>query len=370
MKIGILTLPLHTNYGGILQAYAMQKFFQKRGHEVEIIDSRKRLNALEKTSDFIRKVVYRYVYGRKSVLIFGNKDKEAEEKHISKNTDKFISTYLRRSKFHLGDMPKNQYNAVIVGSDQIWRPKYYRNILDAYLAFTKDWNTKRISYAPSFGTDVWEYNEKQTSSCRNLLKRFDAISVRESSGLKLVKEKFGMDATHVLDPTMLLEKEDYIHLFEEAAIEKRQGELMVYVLDDTNDKRSLAESISQHFGFKIFATGSRYEDINASILERIHPPLEEWLRGFYDASFVITDSFHACVFSILFNKPFIVYGNKNRGVARFKSLLQMFNLEQQYVESPSDILSFEKYADIDWSNVNSILKRQRDFSDKFLNNLL
>ena len=110
---------------------------------------------------------------------------------------------------------------------------------------------------------------------------------------------------------------------------------------------------------------SKYDDPSAPIEERIQQPVEKWLLAFYDAEFVITDSFHACVFSIIFNKPFIVYGNKERGFARFESLLKLFGLEERLVCSPNEIDKVLK-TPIDRERVNSIHKQMKEKSLSFL----
>ena len=118
-----------------------------------------------------------------------------------------------------------------------------------------------------------------------------------------------------------------------------------------------------------FYVNSRYEEFGAPLEERIQQPVEKWLRAFYDAEFVITDSFHACVFSIIFNKPFIVYGNKERGYARFDSLLKIFGLEERIATSLNDIDKIINKP-IDWNNVNSIHTEWKENSISFLINNL
>lgn len=107
---------------------------------------------------------------------------------------------------------------------------------------------------------------------------------------------------------------------------------MTYILDDSRKKQGIIDKIAQEKGLLPFRVGSKIEDIHTNIEDRIQPPLEEWIRGFYDANFIVTDSFHACVFSILFKKPFVVIGNEKRGVSRFKSLLKLFGLEDRLID--------------------------------------
>lgn len=363
MKIGILTLPLHTNYGGILQAYALQTVLERMGHEVEVIDTP---NIKSSPSLWtIGKRIIKKLLGRK-VSLFLEKKYNKEFPIISQYTQLFVDKYIHRKVVNTPEeLQEDDFDAIVVGSDQIWRPKYYGKIENAYLKFAKDWNIKRIAYAASFGTDEWEYTPHQTARCGELLRMFDAVSVREASGVGLCKEYFGVEAKHVLDPTMLLNKEDYIKLIETAGTPKSKGTLLNYILDDTPEKRALIEQIAKDKGLVPFRVNSRVEDHNAPLEERIQPPVEQWLRGFYDAEFVVTDSFHACVFSILFNKPFVVVGNKERGMARFISLLKMFGLENRL------ICSVDEYNHIGDMMFNlTLLQEKKELSYNFLLKLL
>lgn len=118
-----------------------------------------------------------------------------------------------------------------------------------------------------------------------------------------------------------------------------------------------------------FYVNSKCDDKLCELKERIQPPVEMWLRGFYDAKFVFTDSFHACAFSINFNKPFLVYGNKERGMSRFVSLLSEFDLDNQLIDSYDEAIG-RITKDINWQKVNAILEKNRIESVAFLNKTL
>lgn len=370
MKIGILTLPLHINYGGILQAYALQTVLERMGHEVNIIEK-------EKQPLSIHKYKMPFTYGKRiakniigeKVPIFYEQKYNREQPIIRQYTDQFIEKYIHVKKYkNFSDIKKSEYDAIVVGSDQVWRPKYFgiNQIEQAYLKFTENWNIKRIAYAPSFGTDEWEYTTQQTLICGELIKKFDAVSVRENSGVDLCKKYFGVEAQHVLDPTMLLNKEDYIKLFEANNTPKSQGNLLCYFLDETDEKKALIKRIAKEKGLIPFNVKSKSDDINTPISDRVQPPLEQWLRGFYDAKFVVTDSFHACVFSIIFNKPFIVYGNIKRGLSRFESLLNIFELSGTLLTNFSEYKNIKEY---EWINTNKILNIQKVSAQEFISNL-
>lgn len=365
MRIAILTLPLHTNYGGILQAYALQTVLERMGHEVCLVEKRRKPITLPlwKTPLVYGKRILKNVSGH-SFPIFYEQKVNREEPVVRQNTDKFICRYIkRRIVGDFSEIKESDYDAFVVGSDQIWRPMYFNDRIErAYLDFTEGWNIRRIAYAASFGTDEWEYPPGQTKRCRDLLKQFDAVSVREASGAVLCRERFGVNASHVLDPTMLLEKEDYIRLFENAHMLKSNGTLLNYILDETPEKKALTDRIAKEQGLVPFRVNAK-GNISLPIESRIAPPVEQWLRGFYDAEFVVTDSFHACVFSILFNKPFLVVGNQKRGLSRFISLLGTFGLEDRLI---TDISFIPNSKSIGNNSVCMCLDRQRENSMDFL----
>lgn len=368
MRIGILSLPLHENYGGILQAYALQKVLENMGHDTIVFDKARTI----KLSNFTK--CYHYaVRLAKNILLKSNLTIRYDKEHnypievIRQYTYPFLCDSMKRLELagRYSSLRKNSVDAIVVGSDQVWRPMYFYPIKDAYLDFAKDWDIKRISYAASFGSEEWEYTPEQTAECGDLLRRFDAVSVRESSAVSLCKEYFNVDAQHVLDPTMLLDAAHYITLFQQAKTPVSEGDLMCYILDSSEEKEALVQSVASTYSLTPFSVNSKYEVPEAPLEEKIQPPVEKWLRGFYDAKFVITDSFHACVFSILFKKPFIVYGNKHRGMARFQSLLAMFGLEDRLVTTPEEASTVVSRP-IDWDTVYTCLDEWRQKSRDFL----
>lgn len=338
MKIGILTLPLHVNYGGILQAYALQTILERMGHDVVVITKSPYLSLpiWKRPFSYFKRAIKKYIQG-KETLIFVEQCHNRDYPIVSQYIQPFINKYIHYVEVNnLFTLQENDFDAIIVGSDQIWRPIYFQPIEHAFLSFARSWHIKRIAYAASFGVDKWEYTNKQTLHCAELIKLFDAVSLREVSGVELCRKYLGVKSCHVLDPTMLLDVKDYIQLIEKSNISKSEGTLLNYILDDNMEKDNIVKKISKEKNLVPFKINSKVEDKNAPLDERIQPPLEQWIRGFYDAKLVVTDSFHACVFSILFNKPFIVIANEVRGLARIQSLLKMFELEDRLIFSLRD----------------------------------
>lgn len=365
-NIAILTLPLNSNYGGILQAYALQQVLTEMGHSVIHLE----LLVNEGYSwwkipfVFLKRVYRKYVLKDKWIII-----RENYRDTICRNTKIFVSKYISRrfvTKEQLNTNLAEEYDVLLVGSDQVWRPKYIENFLhDAFLSFAKDAEVKRISYAASFGTSICEFSSEDLMVCSELLSSFAAVSVRELSGVELCRKFFGVNAVQMLDPTMLLKKEHYITLFQKTDTSVSEGDLMVYILDSSHEIKALIKDFAAYNDLRIFKTGFRYDDTdNVSIEERIPPKVEHWLRGFYNAKLVITDSFHACVFSIIFNKPFIAIGNKERGLSRFESLLSIFQLDNCLVDVSE--LNRISIPQIDWNQVNHILEEKRAEALSFL----
>ena len=369
-KVGILTLPLNTNYGGILQNFALQQVLKKQKHKPVTINYNYivKLPLTTRLLIYLKNIVLRY-FLKKEVAVFPDIALNKLRKIQRQNTDIFIKRYIDCIYIKsTNQLSSKEYDCLIVGSDQIWRHAYniyFPGVSNSFLDFAKEWNIKRVAYAASFGTDDWEYNEEETKTCGELAKKFDAISVREASAVNICEKRLGVNAMHVLDPTMLLTAEDYKKLFIDAGTPQSPGNLMCYILDPSNETNNIIKLVAKSHKLISFHTNSRVEDDNAPIEERVQPPVENWLRGFHDAKFVITDSFHACVFSILFNKPFIVYGNKGRGMARFISLLSIFKLQDRLVTTPKEAEMMINKP-IDWENVNKVLDNWRQKSFEFL----
>ena len=373
MRIAIITLPLHGNYGGILQNYALQTVLKRMGHTVETVAFPRELKQplWRKPLAYGKRLIRKFVF-RKNVHIFYEQWYNATQPLLLRNVWKFVDnqivtrTVSRFTNIHEGD-----YDAFVVGSDQIWRPIYsYKPITDAYLSFAKDWkDVRRIAYAISFGTAEWEYTPGQTAQCAALVRLFDGVSVREDSAVKLCKEHFHCEAVHVLDPTLLLSAEDYVALFSDKLSEPSRGQLLTYILDETPEKNHIIQKLAGHYHYQPYRANSRYENGDAPLEERVQPPVEQWLKDFYDAKFVVTDSFHATVFSILFGKPFIVVANQVRGLSRIESLLKMFGLEKHIVYGEAELEVSLDYA-LNRQQLQDRLQTWREESLEFLRNSL
>jgi hypothetical protein len=240
------------------------------------------------------------------------------------------------------------------------------------LAFTKEWSVRRVAYAASFGTDELEFESEKLGKCVALLGRFDAVSVREDAGLKMLSEWFDCDtAVHVLDPVMLFDAEKYRKLASDVQEHPAKGKVLTYVLDKTAHKQSIVDFVRKAGGMDVHDISVNPYDKRLPLQERIVPSLEQWLAAFADAEFVVTDSFHGCVLSILLHKKFIAVGNPGRGMSRFQSLMDMFGLDMRLVHGidPEDDGEFF-LSDPDWDHVDEVLKTRREECLEFLRRIL
>ncbi|MDD2466000.1 MAG: polysaccharide pyruvyl transferase family protein [Desulfobulbus sp.] len=370
MKIGILTQPLAVNYGGLLQAFALQCVLKKMGHDVLVINIELK-KSLYIHARKIAGLVYRKYFQKK---IYFN-SKKTSEQHVSK----FKKTYIKTTDElffvdKLSGLSKYNFDAYIVGSDQVWRPKFSPGITAFFLDFL-DANTtiKRIAYAASFGVDAWEYSFELTNKCKELAARFDAISVREDSAVNLCNVHLEIESKHLVDPTMLLEVEDYISVIEENKELVGCNMLAEYILDKDDTKDLIVKKIANKLYLNVnsmMPKSKHYEVNDENINDCVFISVSQWLDCIYNADFVVTDSFHGVIFSIIFNKNFIAIGNDGRGMARFSSLLKMFNLEDRLVSSASQVNHHLLESRIDFSSVNHVLKVQRNKSFSFLKEAL
>lgn len=358
MKIGILTQPLKCNYGGILQNYALQQILVRNGHNVYTLDYGSPEFPAWRVRLYAARMNLLHLICPKRYHKFRNPG-EQEAEMIYGNIRRFIKDRIRmtetvRSHREFVDlMDKYGFEALIAGSDQCWRPTYNRFIKEMFFDFASDRTIKRLSYAVSFGTDKWEYSPEETAYCRELVRKFDLVTVRESSGIRLCQEHFGVSARQAPDPTMLLRREDYEKLvMDSGELELSEGGIFQYFLDPDNNKSVIAANLERALGIGSFRILDDYlEDV------RQYPRVTTWLRAFMDADAVITDSFHGIVFSILFNKPFWVVGNGGRGLSRMSSLLHLFGLEERMLSDAGEVRL--PVCDIDWNHVNAILDDER-----------
>jgi exopolysaccharide biosynthesis predicted pyruvyltransferase EpsI len=231
--------------------------------------------------------------------------------------------------------------------------------VESYFGDFLETDDKKIfSYAASFGLSDWQFDIERTEKLRKLVKKFRSVSVREKDAVELCRDNLNIEAKWVLDPTMLLSKEDYISLFKDKFPEKSEGNLMTYIFDSSEEKNYLIKLVETERKLNAFTVMAHENEE--------FPAVEKWLKGFYDAKFVLTDSFHGMVFSIIFEKPFLVILNKKRGSSRFLSLLSALGLEDRLIEQVEDFDTQLLKKDIDYEKIRKKLFVLVDKSKAFL----
>jgi exopolysaccharide biosynthesis predicted pyruvyltransferase EpsI len=361
-KIGILTLPLHNNYGGLLQAFALQKYLNGNGYEAVLIDRQWNRSAKDNMKSFIKKLLF--------------KNRINSQKKIEEHTSYFINKYINKTKVldserKLLKLVKSLHlDAVVVGSDQVWRLEYTKKFsMNFFFDFlSNNSKIKKLSYAASFGEDTWNHDRHVTNKVSDLLSKFTAISVREDSSVNLCKTNFNVTVQHHIDPTMLLKIDDYKRLIKAENEPETQGDVLIYMLDINQDRQKTIDAVCSSLKGILFSVNVKSINPKGALQDRIYPSVTSWLKGFQDAKFVVTDSFHGSVFAILFNKPFIAYGNVGRGLSRFNSLFKMFGLEHRFIMKHDDLDLDLLKEQIDWEKVNTKLQNYRFLAEKYFKN--
>ncbi len=345
-KIGILTFhyPENMNYGAILQAYALMKILLNMKQDVKIINYK---------PDVSKKLEKFNIEGRAF-------------QHFS---DRFLKLTKLYKKSDLKNLNK-EFDTFIVGSDQVWRAGRLRFYPEYFLNFVEK-DKKKISYAASFGLDHWKGHFFATYIIKRLIKRFNYISVREKSGIDICKNIFNVKAEWVLDPTLMLEKEEYQLILNEYQEKKHleKNYIAYVILDDDKETQKYGKNIANELTLDLkFIDGEKIFKDNKQWI--VHNEISQWLTYLKDAKLVITDSFHCTVFSLIFHKNFIVIANKRRGMARLESLLSMVGLEERLIKDRSNDIEKIINKKINYKEVDKKIKEERARSFFFLKKAL
>lgn len=334
MKVGIVTINSF-NYGNRLQNYALQEVIKSLGFSVDTIPRKAPLNFVGRI-----KMIRQHILGTKVAKF------DSFEKNITKS--KFIAL--------ANDADDNlsfAYDFFVAGSDQIWNPYYPFNGKSDLLFFAPP--SKRISYAASFGVDSIP-NEKE-EFYKKYLSQFKAISIRETEGAKIVNKLIGIDAQVVLDPTLLFSKEKWSEIETKTSYSPLKPYVLVYSLGNKNDafKENIRFLSKKYIIFDV-------RSLSDSGCEIAIGP-SEFIYLIHHASIVLTDSFHASVFSILFHKRFITFNRPGLDMnSRIVSLAKTIKVEDLF-DGNGDL-----YCDkgLDYDKIDVILEKERTISIEFL----
>lgn len=374
MKIGIITIVRVANYGAELQAYATQKVLEKLGYQSEIIDYLFYKNKFHKATKNSKPVFSMSIKKRLSEWLF---PKITKFKSLFKNNNNCIRE-TNFTNFHIKNTNFSQeyrsyddllnaeldYDVYLVGSDQVWNPGIYSSLNPYFLKFAPQ-GKKKISYGSSLG--VSSLPEYTINYYKKSWEQFDYISVREENAVEIIKKISGKEATWVLDPTLLLNKNDWQSIAQKAGNIPHKY-IILYELTPCIYLKKLAQHIAHIKQCKIvrITKDSNKIEKDNEIINAVDAGPSEFLDLFNNTEFVVTNSFHGCAFSINMNKPFFVVApaRKNNN-SRQQSLLNLFEIQERQLLENSP-LPTEDSLEMDFSKVNSILETQREKSINYL----
>lgn len=364
MKIGILTFHKAKNYGAVLQAFALKTTLKKMGADPFII------NRYAGYKTIIHQIYFTFhptlVLNR---LTWGLYD-QFSKKYLMPETNKYTTNE------NLKDFEQQEkLDACIVGSDQVWRIEFSAIGYNYFFDFIKGDDIRKISYAASFGKEKWEESESVTTRVTQLLKDFNSISVREKSGVEICSDIFDVKATHVLDPTLLLNREDYESILLKDYPENLNNTLVSYILGN-QDAIKYCNQFSKTYNFDytdlyyIYPFRKILSDSEYGFKHYLHVSVPDWLNQIRNARYVITNSFHATIFCILFGKQFIVVDHPSGGTGRITSLLELLGLQDRFVSKIEDISLDLLEKKIDFASVYITINLEKKRSHQFLQTAL
>lgn len=354
MKIGIVTIVDYSNYGNRLQNFAMhyilKKYFKCRAITLTI----------NREGPFSNGNYLLWIKS-KIVMQICHFPKYAEKRFGTPVTrwanflfwNRKIPTKVFYNCQQLSSSLNNKFDLFIAGSDQIWNYKFaYRRFNDYFLQFI-DIN-KRVAVSASFGVDKIE--DKWKKKYIEWLKSFSYISVREDAGKHIVKDLIGKEVPVLIDPVMMLNKSEWLKVSKKPRVNISKPYVLKYYLGDEKEEDKI-DIWARKNGFEI------YELLNKEIPELYSAGPGEFISLISNANLICSDSFHCIAFSIIFEKPFIVYsriGSEDYMTSRLDTLLNKFGFQKRW----NTLLSEDQYLECDYSVVNKILsKEQQVFHD-------
>lgn len=365
MKIGIITFHRPCNYGAMLQATALYKKIVSLGQQCEIIDyendNLKHTYTLDKIKDaknikqFIKKII--------KIILFNhnNKIKYKKFEHFIKNNCNLSEK--KYDKTNIADT-NNKYDKFLTGSDQVWNLNLTAQDYNYLLEFVID-NNKKFSYSSSFGYSEipCEYQKK----CKDLFNQYSKITVREKNGQDIIKKLIDKDVEIVLDPTLLLNKDEWRNMEKECKINIPEQYILAYFVSPTKQDYKFVKELSKKKKMKIVLINYG-NNIKWGMKNVTKAGPEEFLWLLRNATYVVTNSFHGTAFSINFNKEFFyqLSSKSKNGNNRIENIINICGLNDRNVE----VIDIEKIHTIKWEEVNRKLEKERMKSLDYLEKIL
>lgn len=366
-KIDIITLHRIVNYGSVLQAYATQHIFEKEGYKVEFIDyypERMHMSGMlkrikNKSNKLKKSLIFRTIA---RIVMFPSYIQRFHvfKKFIKNNLNMTEKTYLTEQQIKDNPPVADLY---CTGSDQVWNTGWNEKIDHPFFLDFETNGKKCFSYAASFGKNKLEDWEKEET--KKLLSKYSYLSMREVSGVEIAKDLGYKKAINVLDPTLLLNKDDWSKLISNKY--ENQNYIFVYNLNRNKKIDRYVEKLAKEKNLKIYYVSYALHEFYKKGKMKCNVNIGDFLSLIKNAKYVVTDSFHATAFSINFNTQFmIVFPDKYS--TRVKNILEITNLESRIVDNPEDIYLADKK--IDFANANRVLEGQRSIANNYISEVL
>jgi polysaccharide pyruvyl transferase WcaK-like protein len=345
MKISILTFSKESNFGANLQCYALCKTLQSMGHQIDIIDIQLPkiyfswyTTLLQIPQDFL-------------FFLF-------RKKHLNYFTREYKTTTELKNAQHKSDL-------YIVGSDQVWNPDITKRLdsLIYFFSFLPD-SVNRISYAASFGTESWN-SSALAAEVKALLHKFNAVSVREQTGVNICKDTFGIDAQLVVDPTLLLTS--YDEICGSFNPKRETNELIYFTFRRDKAEQGVISEFAKANNIQAVALRSNHPI--QGFRQRLYVSVAEWLNSIRYAKLVVTNSFHCMTFCIIFHKKFVAFPSKAGRTTRQEGLLEQLGLQDHFCKETSNLYKTMEHVinkDIDYAVIDEKIKKMREESLDFL----
>lgn len=362
MKILIFTI-IGRGPGTKLQNFALQYFLEKK-YNAEV-------KTIRRNSYFYKKLSWKNMYGIDSIKTFIKffinykgyrewilKEKSVQDSWLDFDRNIHYTNYIKKEND--GPIEKkivNDFDYFFVGSDQIWNPNWYHDI-DYFKYVNKN---KQIAYAGSFG--VYTIPDKLKDSFKRVFENMGNISVREEAGAKIIKELIGKDVPVVIDPTLLLDKNEWLKVSKKPEWIKEKKYILAFFLGDiSNERRQIFDRLAKNKNLEIIYI-LKYDNIDWA---KVGPA--EFIYLVNNSEAIITDSYHGSVFSIIMHKPFFVFNREEKNMcnmnSRLETLLKKFNLENRY--QINNNINEENLFHVDYSNMKTILEKEREYAINYL----
>ena len=343
----IVGVGIGANYGSVLTYYSLYKTVENFGNKVLMV----------------------------SKIGASASDPEVQDTHSMRFAREHYNLSKLYSQQTVGELNQVADNFVI-GSDQVWNFGIAQNFGKAfYLDFADD-DKRKISYAASFGHAKDFSPENEVPGISRLMKRFNAISVREDSGVRIARDVYDVPAKQVAEPIFLTDVTEYRRLAERSDRDTSGPYLLAYILDPTPEKKAAIEHIAAQKGLKIRIILDAWPHLVEENKKKMNLPdaveddidTYDFLKLYDNSSYVVTDSFHGTAFSLKFEKPFASIGNRRRGVARFDSMFRLIGHRDRFTLQAEDVVSDDArfLAPLDYSDIRATLDKHVDDSKAWL----